>query len=171
MIVIETDLDLETAKKKFLLQVNVCDVNPKDRYPESLMKTAARGNIEGNEIWFDSTVYKTNNSFVNAGGREFYGTIEEGNGKTVVRGKFCGNMFLHVFIIFMAVILVIIDVVTYLKSGQRATLADLILSIIKISGICAIFLVSLNSFSKKSKKDGLIKLGQILEATRIYYTK
>ena len=94
MIIIETDLDIETAKERFL--ENVCK-KPIWLVPISVQgypiefkkwKDKAFGGIDGNKIWFDNSGLAQKKG---ATKHEFSGTIEEKNGKVVISGDFASH--------------------------------------------------------------------------------
>ena len=119
MIIIETDLDFETAKERFL--ENVCKkpiwVAPINPIELKKWKDKAFGGIDGNKIWFDNSGLAQNRGITK---HEFGGIIEEKNGKAVISGEF-DTHYGSTFLVIVLLIILIIYMGSLLKNPNADT--------------------------------------------------
>ena len=172
MIVIETDLDLETAKKKFLKSVEVSKDNFKKFTPAIVTRTAIIGNVDSSTLWFDSSCHWIKYLMVIPFYHEFDGELfSQAEGGTEINGSFSRHLVLRWFVRIYVLISLMVDMFVIYTSTAVFEYAVIITAAVATAVVYLIVRYIYNVILKNEEEKALKIMSDIFETKNIYIQK
>ena len=172
MIIIETDLDFETAKKKFLKSVEISKDNFKRFTPAIVTRTAIIGNIDSSTLWFDSSCHWIKYLMIIPFYHEFDGELfSQNEGGTEIKGSFSRHLVLRWFVRIYVLISLLVDMFVIYNVVSAFQYAVVITAAAVTAAVYLIVRYIYNAILKNEEEKALKIMSDIFEAKNTYIQK